>query len=135
MSTSTRRLARIALVGATALGVGLCIAPSATADPKGEPLTIQCDELGALDVLVVGRGVLAPGLVVGSNQVVVPYAISLSGVFTPTAGDPEPFTDGFSRPAPQNGRLDHCTFHQEGALPDGTFVIDGDVWLTYTPGR
>ena len=134
MSTSTRRRARMALVGATALGVGLCIVPSAAADPKGEPLPIQCDELGALDVIVVGGGALAPGLAVESNQVVVPYAITLTGVFTPTVGDPAPFTDEFSRPAPQHGRLDHCTFHREGALPDGTFVIDGDIWVSYTPG-
>src|SRR4029450_3149734 len=107
----------------------LVVAPSATADPKGEPLAVQCDVLGALDVGVVGRGRLAPGLVVGSTQVVAPYRLTISGTFTPTVGDPAPFTDEFSRPAPGNGRLDHCTFHQEGALPDGTFVIDGEIWV------
>jgi hypothetical protein len=133
MSTSTRRLGTVALVGATALGLGAVTASSASADPKGEPLTIQCDESGTLDVIVAGNGDFAPGLVVGSTQVGVPYRFTLTGVFTPTGGDPEPFADDFSRPAPQHRRIDHCTFHQEGSLPEGTFVIDGDIWISYTP--
>ena len=135
MTSTTRRFTQMALVGACALGVSLGVPFSAVADPAGEPLTIQCDELGTLNVIVVGRAQLAPGLVVGTNQVLAPYKISLAGVFTPALGDPAPFVDEFSRPAPQNRRLDHCTFHQEGALPDGTFVIDGDIWLSYTPER
>jgi hypothetical protein len=123
----------MALVGAAALGLSLGTPSSAVADPAGEPLAIRCDELGPLNVIVVGRAQLAPGLVIGTNQVLTPYKIALAGVFTPPLGDPAPFADEFSRPAPENRRLDHCTFHQEGALPDGTFVIDGDIWLSYTP--
>lgn len=122
-----------ATVGAIVLGLGMVTAPAAAADPKGEPLTISCNTLGAVEVVVVGGAELAPGLVVGSHRVVIPYRISIDGVFTPTDGEPEPFADEFARPAPENGRLDQCTFHQEGALEDGTFVLDGDIWLTYTP--
>ena len=131
MKTAKRSLLMATPVAA--LGLGLLNASSAHADPRGEPLTIHCDTLATIDVIVVGRATLAPGLVVGSNQVLIPYRITISGTFTPTDGDPAPFADEFARPAPGNGRLDHCTFHQEGSLEDGTFVLDGDIWLSYTP--
>ena len=135
MTSTTRRFTQMALLVACALGLSLGIPSTAVADPAGEPLTLQCNQLGTLDVIVVGHAQLAPGLVIGSNQVVVPYKIILAGVFTPDLGDPAPFADEFSRPAPQNRRLDHCTFHQEGDLTNGTFVIDGQIWLSYSPGR
>lgn len=135
MTPTSRRFRHMTLLGTCALGLSLGIASSAAADPAGEPVTIHCEELGTVDVVVIGRAQLAPGLVVGANQVVTPYKISLAGVFTPPLGDPAPFRDEFSRPAPHNQRLDQCTFHQEGARPDGTFVIDGHIWLSYTPGR
>jgi len=135
MTSTTRRITKMALLGACALGLSVGAESTAVADPAGEMLGIHCDQLGTLDVIVVGRARLAPGLVVDSNQVVTPYKLTLAGLFTPTVGDPAPFADEFARPAPGHGRLDHCTFHQEGALPDGTFVIDGDIWLAYTPGR
>ena len=132
MVKTAKRSLLAASLGA-ALGLATFGASSAHADPGGEPLTIHCDTLGSIDVIVVGKAALAPGLVVGGNQVAIPYRITITGTFTPTDGDPAPFADEFERPAPSNGRLDHCTFHQEGALEDGTFVLDGDIWITYTP--
>ena len=49
----------------------------------------------------------------------IPYAITLSGTFTPVGGEPEPFLDVYERRAPATQRLDHCTFHQEGANGSG----------------
>jgi hypothetical protein len=133
MAQHLKRTLSAAAVGVIALGASVFTAPAAAADPRGEALTIHCDSSGTFEVIVVGGGKLAPGLVVDSNRVVIPYRISIAGVFTPTVGAPEPFADEFARPAPGNGRLDHCVFHQEGALEDGTFVLDGNIWASYTP--
>ena len=112
-------------------------AAPASADPqKGEVLTIECDTLGSLDVVIFSNGRGSPGLVIGSTQVGIPYKLELEGTFTPTGGgEPEPFSDAWEHPAPKNGRTDHCTFHQEQTNPDGTVVIDGEVWISYTPAR
>jgi len=50
-------------------------------------------------------------------------------------GEPESFVDEFEKPARRNGRLDHCTFHQEETAEDGTVEIDGEVWISYTPAH
>lgn len=49
--------------------------------------------------------------------------------------EPEPILDIVERRAPAHHRLDHCTFHQEGLDELGSFVLDGDVWISYTPLR
>ena len=56
----------------------------------------------------------SPGLVVDSNQIGIPYRLHVAGTFTPTGGEPESFVDEFEKPAPQNGRLDHCSFTRRG---------------------
>jgi hypothetical protein len=121
----------VSVIALTALGVG-----PASADPsKGEVLAVECDELGPLEIVVFSNGSPSPGLVVGSTQVGIPYALHVEGTFTPVGGEPEPFVDEFSKPAPQNGRLDHCTWHEEGSDEFGSFVVDGEVWISYTPAR
>jgi hypothetical protein len=118
------------VVALAAIGVG-----SASADPqKGELLAIECDTLGSLDVIIFSNGRSSPGLVVGSTRVGIPYKLELEGTFTPAGGgDPETFVDEWEHPAPRNGRLDHCTFHQEESDESGSFVVDGEVWISYTP--
>ena len=91
--------------------------------------------MGALEVVVFSNGPSSPGLVVGSNQVGIPYALHVEGTFTPTDGEPESFVDDVTKPAPRNGRTDHCTFHEEGSDETGSFVIDGEVWISYAPTR
>jgi hypothetical protein len=85
--------------------------------------------------VVFSNGPSSPGLVVGSNQVLIPYTLRVEGTFTPIGGEPEPFVDEFEKPAPRNGRLDHCTFHQEGTDQFGSFELDGQVGISYTPAR
>jgi hypothetical protein len=116
--------------------VGVLGAAPARADPKkGEILEITCDTLGTLQVVVFSNGPSSPGLVVGSNQVGIPYELHLEGTFTPVDGEPESFVEDFAKPAPRNGRLDHCTFHQEGSDEFGSFVLDGEVSISYTPAH
>ena len=122
----------VSAIALAAIGVG-----SASADPqKGELLAIECDTLGSLDVIIFSNGRGSPGLVVDSTQVGIPYKLHLDGTFTPAGGgDPETFVDEWEHPAPRNGRLDHCTFHQEESDEGGSVVVDGEVWISYTPSH
>ena len=129
-----RSLALLAL--ASSLGLAIVVASPANADPKTGVVPLECDELGSLEVVVAGTTAPStPGLAVVSTQVGVPYAITLSGTFTPVGGEPEPFLDVYERRAPAHQRVDHCTFHEEGATGSGSFVIDGELWISYTPTR
>jgi hypothetical protein len=117
-----------------AIALAALAAPPASADPqKGDVIEISCDALGTLEIVVFSNGSASPGLVLGSNQVGIPYKLHVEGTFTPVEGEPESFVDEFEHPAPRNGRLDHCTFHQEGSDEFGSFELDGEVWISYTP--
>ena len=126
-----------------ALGAAALVAATATtagADPtnakKGEILSIECDEgLGVLTVALNGNGEFTPGHVTTSTQVGIPYALHIEGSFTPPGGEPEPFVDDSSKPGPRNGRLAVCTFHEEAQEDGGTLVLDGTVWISYTPAH
>lgn len=130
---SGRRMAMLTAVAALGLGVGA--ASPAAADPKGDPFEIRCGKLGSLQIVVHGNGPLTPGHVVGSTLVGIPYALRVEGTFTPAGGAPIPFLDEFARPTPQNRRLDYCTFHDEFSDESGTLVVNGQVWISYTPMR
>ena len=124
------------LAGLGIIGLGVADASPVGADPKkGEIIEIDCEQLGTLEVVVFGNGPSSPGLAVDSNQVGIPYALHIEGTFTPVGGEPESFVEEFSKPAPRNGRLDFCTFHQEGSDEFGSFEVDGQVWISYTPTR
>ena len=119
-------IALLAMLGSTGLILG--VATPATADPKRGVLPLERDELGSLAVVVASSSTSAtPGLAVVGTQVGIPYAITLSGTFTPVGGAPEPFLDVYLRRAPAHDRFHHCTFHQEGTNEFGSFVIDGDL--------
>ena len=137
MKRCMARAATLTLV--TVGGIGMAAGPAA-ADPtnakKGEILEIQCDGgLGTLTVALNGNAELTPGLVTTSNQVVIPYQRHIEGSFTPTGGDPVPIVQDVEKPAPNNGRLAACTFHESGSNESGSLVLDGTVWVSYTPSR
>ena len=134
-TTANRSRAGIALLAlASSIGLSLGVATPANADPKNGLLSLECDELGSVEIAIPGNGIATtPGLVATSTQVGIPYAITLTGTFTPLSGEPEPILDVYRRPAPAHDRLDHCTFHQEGTNESGSFELDGDVWISYTP--
>ena len=130
--------AMAAVLGAAVMMPG--IAGAALADPtnakKGEILTIECDHgLGSLTVALNGNTDLNIGHVTTSTQVVVPYRLHVEVTITPTGGDPQTFVNDIVKPAPRNGRLAVCTFHQEDQNDAGTFVLDGTVWVSATPAR
>lgn len=122
--------AALGVVGAVVVGAG-----PAGADParNSDVLTIDCEGLGPLAIAVFSNGTPSPGLVTTNNQVVIPYELHLSGTFTPVVGEPEGFTEEFVKPGPRNGRLDTCTFHDEGSDEFGSFVLDGTVKVSYSP--
>ncbi len=136
-SIANRSHVGIALLAlAASIGLTLGVATAASADPKSGVIPLECDELGSLGIAIPGNGIAtAPGLVATSTQVVIPYAITLTGTFTPVGGLPEPILDVYERRAPAHDRLDHCTFHQEGSNEFGSFVLDGDVWVSYTSSQ
>ena len=117
----------VACAGVAVFG-GLLVAP-AGADPR------KGDVLGTLEVVTFSNGPSSPGLDLHSTRVGIPYQLHVEGTFTPTEGEPVSFVDQFSRPAPRNGRLDHCTWHEEGGDESGSFVVDGEVWISYTPAH
>ncbi len=118
------------LVLAGSIGLGLGVATGVSADPRHGVLPLECDELGSLEIAVPGNG-FTPGPVGASAQVGFPYAITLAGSIP--VGEPEPILDVFERRATAHDRLDHCSFHQEGVDELGSFLLDGDVWISYTP--
>ena len=136
-TTANRARVGIALLAlASSIGQSLGVATPANADPKNGVLPLECDELGSVEIAIPGNGIATtPGLVVASTRVGIPYAITLTGTFTPVSGEPEPILDVYERRAPAHDRLDHCTFHQEGANEFGSFALDGDVWISYTPSH
>jgi hypothetical protein len=120
------------LSGALALAAVGLSAPTANADPKGIlDITLTCAGED-YDVTVAGNGVWTPAHDLDSTLVGVPIAFGeFNGVFTPTGGAPEPFTDPpFARPRPQTRNLIiECSYTVSGAFPDGTFTGAGDVTL------
>lgn len=136
-SKGTTMKLRTALAAVVAIaGLGLVEAAPAGADPtNGVTDEWVCDTLGTVSIVSFSNAAQSPGLVVGSNQVVTPYELYLHVTFTPTVGDPvSRVVAFFSRPAPRNGRLDHCTLNVVRTFPTGTAVFDGYVLLSYTPG-
>jgi hypothetical protein len=129
-----------ALAGMVAMAFVMAVgAGSAGADPtnakNGEVIPISCQTNGSLTIATNGNGEWTPGLVTTNNQVGIPYEFHIIGTFTPTGGLPESFADDTVKPAPHNGRLDTCTFHQEGSDEFGSFVLDGIVNISYTPAH
>ena len=127
--------ARMALATAAAVaGLALVGAAPASADPKnGIAFDIYCDTIGTVPNIAFSNGAASPGLVVESNQVILAYEWQVDVTFTPTGGQPRSKVISYSRATPQNGRLDHCTFHYERIFPDGVAVFDGWVLISYTP--
>ncbi len=111
----------------------------AAADPSGpdaETVRVTCGNgLGTQEVILNGNGDFSPGHVTSSTQVGIPYEFHFTGTFTPTGGAPQPIDIQFGHPAPQNGRLATCTFHEEEPIPEGWLSLDVTVNLSLTPAH
>lgn len=123
----------LGLAASTSIGVGVALAGPAAADPPREPFALQCDVLGPITISVPAQAPYTPGLEVGGTRVGVPYAFTSTFTYTPTGGEPQTSVDQYSKPAPAHDRLDRCTFHEEGSDESGTFTLDGEVLVSYTP--
>jgi hypothetical protein len=113
---------------------------TASADPvnakKAEILEVTCTGgvTGTFDVVSNGNSIWTPGHVIGSNQVLVPYAFEFTFTFTPSdGGDPIVETESFAKKGPRNGRLAECTFSETETSPEGTAELIGVVSVSYTP--
>ncbi|CAN5351461.1 hypothetical protein BH23ACT3_BH23ACT3_19040 [soil metagenome] len=118
------------VLGMMAVGlIGVGAAPAAAA-PTGAEFKITCGDDPADEFTVTmgpGQGVWTPAFVVGTNQRVIPFAIS--GTFV-VDGDND-IDVNESKNAPRNRRLyEGCSFS------DGGFggLINGEVSFSLTPG-
>lgn len=127
IKTITLGLTTAALLATMSTGV-------ANADPRHhvETVELNCDRLGTLEIVASDQAAWAPALVVGTNQVLIPYELHFVATFTPTVGEPTVTTEDHVKPQPRNGRTDHCTLHQEFTLDAGTVTFDGDVHVSFT---
>jgi hypothetical protein len=124
---------RIATVVAVA-GLTIVGAVPASADPKSEDTRdLVCDSLGTVPIANFSNGDASPGLDLGSNRVILPYAWEVTLHATPYVGDPFTRVFSYSRGEPQNGRLDYCTYHYEVTNDIGHGVFDGWALISYTP--
>ena len=116
----------------TLLAVGVS-APTVNADPKpNSDVTLTCDGQD-YDIVVAGNGAWTPAHDLNSTLVATPIAFGeFNGVFTPTGGTPQPFTDPpFAKPNPPRTRnlIIECTYTVSGAFPDGSFTGAGSVTI------
>lgn len=131
------------MLGLTVAAVALLGGVSTvSADPvnakNAEIIEITCDNgiTGTLQIVTNGNGDWTPGHVIGSNQVLIPYAFEFTATFTPSdGGDPVVETESIAKNAPQNGRLAECTFSDTFSIPEGTIEFTGVVNVSFTPAR
>ncbi len=119
--------------GALALAVIGLSASTVGADPKPS-LAVQLNCGGeVVDVSVAGNGDWTPAHDLNSTLVGVPVAFGeFNGVFTPTGGAPQAFTDPpFAKPnVPKTRNLViACTYTISGQFPDGSVTGAGSVTL------
>jgi hypothetical protein len=107
-------------VGAVAAAVLAVAAVSgAGAQPRGETFVLDCGPDGEITVVVAGRGLWAPGHMVGGG-VIIPTAFEFAGTVTVNGLVVEEFDEAFAKPHPRNQPQVVCTF-------GGIFEEDGAV--------
>ena len=123
------------LVGA-AIALGSFVLPVTTAgaDPKpGLDIVLDCSG-ETVYVSVAGNGRWTPAHDLNSTFVGIPIAFGeFEGVFTPTGGEPIPFTEPiFEKPNVPRSRNQtfECTYTVNGSFPDGSQISgNGSVKL------
>jgi hypothetical protein len=124
---------RLLISGALALGGLGVTAGTVQADPKTEPIALDCQG-ETFQVVVNGNGQWTPAHDLNSTLVGVPIAFGeFTGVFTPAGGgDPETSTEpGVAKPnVPRSSNLlIDCTFSFTETFPEGTLDVSGSVTL------
>ena len=130
-------LAAAGLVVAATLGG----AGAASADPKGQPATITCDNGRSYEAVLFSNGVWSPALDTAGTSVLIPLIIGPSHVVETDAegnviaefDDPQVVVKGRAANK-QHATTTSCTFVIEGPnFVGGTFHIDGSVVVFVTP--
>ena len=137
---SIRQLgSRVAFVAVAAGMTVIAAGGVAAADPKGEVLTVACDNGVSYQIAVAGNGQFTPGHDVASNTNLAPTAF---GEITVTVTDPEGNVTTETIPPVSKGTSSRsrattvsCTFHEEFSDDGFAVVVDGSVTGFVTPVR
>lgn len=135
----------IILAAGLGLAATLSFSPPASADPKGEPIPVTCDNGTTYWVTVNGNGAFTPAHDVNSTTMLIPTSFGeFHGVITDSTGA---VVDEFTDPAAQKGSstkpraTSHsCTFvivehFEDPDLGPLTFTGTGTVEGFLTPAR
>ena len=110
----------------------LALAPAASADPKGNPISSTCDDGNSIALTFNGNGNFTPGHLVGGTATYVVQSLQSTRVFTPIGGAPQ--TTQFAAFKPHiHGDLVTCHFDFTVTSPEGTFHGFGTLVAAPTP--
>lgn len=131
----------VLLLSVTALVIGV-FAPAAHADPKTDPLYIECVGVPSGWITSNGNGTWTPGLGSDSTGVYIPYEFSFAEYFTPEGGEEILLGEfGVAKKPPRNAQSHPhgvCTFgdsfdvvdHPELGTGTARFVGTASVFYT-----
>ena len=117
-------------------------AGAASADPKGQPVTITCDNGSTYEAVLFSNGEWSPALDTASTSVLIPLTIGPSHVVVTDAEgnviqdvvDPSVSVKG--KAVNHHAAATSCTFLIEGPTDEGgTLHIEGSVVGLVTPVR
>ena len=118
-------------------------AGAASADPKGQPVTITCDNGSTYEAVLFSNGEWSPALDTASTSVLIPLTIGPSHVVVTDAEgnviqdvvDPSVSVKG-NAVNQHHATATSCTFLIEGPTDEGgTFQVEGSVVGLVTPVR
>ena len=106
------------------------LAPTALADPKTEPIYLDCVGVPSGFIASNGNGDYTAGLSLSSTGVYIPYEFAIEGYFTPVGGEEYLlFSDSTSKKKPPNNANSHphgvCFFEQTMAFVDDPYLGTG----------
>ena len=135
----------LASVAALGVAVSVCLAAPASADPKGEPIPVTCENGVTYMVTVNGNGAWTPAHDANSTSILIPTSFSgFHGEVTDSTGT---VIDSFDEPASARGSSSKaratttsCTFEivehfTDPELGELTFTGSGGVTGFITPVR
>ncbi|NNE11906.1 MAG: hypothetical protein HKN41_06615 [Ilumatobacter sp.] len=132
-----KRLVCVVLLASSLMAIPV---GGAAADPKTEPLWLECTGVPSGWITSNGNGLWTPGLASAGTGVHIPYAFEFELWFTPEGGEEQLVgTESYSKRAPRNGHPHGvCTFGETFQVVDdpelgtGTGRFEGVAWVSYT---
>lgn len=118
------------------------LTPAALADPKTEPLWLECEGVPSGWITANGNGDWTPGHTLDTTGNYLPYAFEFSVYFTPDGGVRTLLeSESYARKNVPNNAKKHphgvCTFGESFPVDDddlgvGTGEFVGTAWVFYT---